>query len=125
MQINRFRTPITPRNADELRDHLQFRDDEGFSCFWLWHENGREMGVMFNGRQAYVHFFPGDGSAGGFALPAVSPDNPDESVEFLADNGESTPVQRRTVVDASIAEEAIVLFYESGERLSSVAWEEL
>jgi|GEM_PF-3781975 len=80
---------------------------------------------MFNRRQAYVHFFPGDGSAGAFALPAVTPDNPDESVEFLANNGEPTPVQRWMVVDASVAEEAIALFYESGERMSSVAWEEL
>lgn len=125
MQINRFKTPITPRNIDELREHLRFRDDRGFVCFWLWHDNGREMGVMFNRGQAYVHFFPGDGTAGAFALPAVVPDSPDESVEFLADNGESTPVQRWMVVDASVAEEAIVLFFESGERLGSVAWEEL
>jgi hypothetical protein len=125
VHICSYRAPIFPRTIEELREYLGFRDSAGFACFWLWHESGRELGVMFNCEEAYVHFFPGNGSPGAFALPSAEPENPDESNDFLADNEEPSPVLRRIVVSAAIAEEAIVWFYESGQRLSSVVWEEL
>ena len=124
VEICRFGTPIVPCTVAALREQLQFRDENGYASYWFWYSNGSEMGVMFNHEQAYVYFFS-NGKESSFALPAVAPENPDELVEFLADNHEPTPMPRWMVVDAVTAEEAIIIFFESGERLSTVAWGEL
>ena len=124
VEIYRFGTPVMPCTVAWLREQLQFRDENGYASYWLWHGNGNQMGVMFNYQQAYVYFFSNK-KENSFALPTVAPENPDELVAFLADNHEPTPMPKWTVVDAAIAEEAIIIFFESGERLSTVAWGEL
>jgi hypothetical protein len=124
MQINRFHDPIAAENVEQLRQHLRFRNADGFACFWMWHDKGTAFAVMLNGDRAYVHFFPAGGSAG---CQAVSPQSkePDDYIDFLADNHEPTPMPRSLTVSAEQASQALEEFFVTGQRPSSLNWAEL
>ena len=118
-----FQEPYEAQNLDELHQRLSFRNDDDAACFWLYHDSGSELGVMFKGDDAYVHYFPGGGHPGFHPIGAIRERGTD--VPFVADNHELTPVDRTMVVPCRIALSAIDQFFSSGAKPTAIEWESL
>ncbi len=87
MRLAKFRHVVEVENLQQLHEHLRFRDDNGYACFWLWHDNESQLAVMVHGNEASVHFFPYDNHPGFIPVIAGGVES-DEMIEFRADNSE-------------------------------------
>jgi hypothetical protein len=124
MKIRTFRDNGSAETLAELRILLKARYQIHYGSFWLYHPDGPEMGLMVNDEEAYVHYFPGDGSAG-YRPIGTTPDDWEDTVEFLADNYEVTPIPRAMVVPLQKAMAVIEEFFAASALPKTLQWERL
>lgn len=124
MKARYFLKEISVSSLGALHNLLGTRHKSELGSFWFYHPSGTELSVMVNRQDAYVHFFPGDASAG-YRPIGAEPDMWESFVEFLADNYESTPVPRAMVVPIERAILAVEEFYQSGAKPEALEWEQL
>ena len=108
MRLAVFRDMVDVENLQQLHEHLRFRRDDGYACFWLWHNNESQLAVMVHGNNASVHYFPHDNHPG--FMPVIACNDSDEVIEFRADNGEQTYVPRGSVTSCSSSTVSTRLF---------------
>ena len=121
--VSIFKDFKTDFELEEVVDYIKKRGGEEMGCIWITHDCGVELAIMLNKEKAYIHFFPG-GDHAGFQL-SPKDENAGKMIEFLADNGESTPMSSEYVVDVGVAIDVAKCFWNTGQRANEYSWDEL
>jgi hypothetical protein len=95
-----------------------------FGCLWLYHENGTQLAIMVNGRQAYPHFFPA-GDHPGWQIAVPEDANWDTDIDFRADNQEPTPMPSALVVSVERAIKVLEYYWGHGQPTKEERWTSL
>ena len=124
MKVHLFRLEKPSPTLEEAESYVASFTPGSFGCILLHHPNGTQLAVMINGNQTYPHYFPAADHPGW--QPAAENDADwDTEVEFLADNGEPTPMPLALVVPVERTLAILRYFWQHGGRADEVTWTSL
>lgn len=128
MKIYDYHIEFEAQDQAALDKVLQRHLDHPSNYFNLSHDGSDYplLSILAKGERACVHYFPGDGHPGHFALVeggAAQSAQPEPF--YLSPGGESIEVYPHMVVPFAIAERAAREFFTSSDLPGSVDWFEL
>lgn len=124
MKVYLFQQEKLSLTLGEAESYVASFTPGSFGYIWLHHPNGTQLAVMINGKQTYPHFFP-DADHPGWQLAAEHYADWDTEVEFLADNGEPTPMPLALVVPVDRTTAILRYFWKHGSRTDQDTWTSL